>query len=215
MAKSIYYWQLTLVAVALSATLTACRTIQQPSSELYVIETQNTDSVPRYGIFELSFKHNGVYANSFFDVDLQTVFTSPDGSQHSIKGFFYGSDLWKIRFRPDQTGNWSYSYTFSGKNGFQKRGAGLFRTTSSSADGPVRTNPQNPYRWVFAGGKAYFPVGLEECVYIRSDQLTGTAIDGEDRNHPGRGISWDDYFSLYGQSGFNLFREELFVFPAR
>lgn len=195
-----------LVAVALVTTLTACRSIQQPTSELYVIENQNTDPVPRYGVLELSFKHNGVYANNFFDVDLQTIFISPNGAQHSIKGFFYGGDLWKIRFRPDQTGNWSYSYTFSSKNGFQKRGSGVFRSTPSRDDGPVRSNPQNQYRWVFASGKPYFPVGLEECVYIRHDQLAGTGIDGEDRNHPGRGISWDDYFSLYGQSRFNLFR---------
>jgi hypothetical protein len=205
-AKSIYYWQLTLVAVALSTTLTACRTIQQPSSELYVTETQNMDTIPRYSVFELSFKHNGIYVNNFFDVDLQTIFTSPDGAQHAVKGFFYGGDLWKIRFRPDQTGNWSYSYTFSNNDGFQKRGAGTFWTTSSSEDGPVRSNLQNPYRWVFASRKPYFPVGLEECVYLRGDRLAGTAIDGEDRNHPGRGISWDDYFSLYGQAGFNLFR---------
>ena len=206
MAKPIYRWQLTLVAAVLSTTLTSCRTVQRPSSELYVLETQNTDPVPCYGILELSFKHNGVYANSFFDVDLQTIFTSPDGVQHSVKGFFYGGDLWKIRFRPDQTGDWNYSYTFSSKNGFQKRGGGVFRSTSSSEDGPVRSNPQNQYRWVFASGKPYFPVGLEECVYMRGGQLAGAAIDGEDRDHPGRGISWDDYFSLYGQAGFNLFR---------
>ncbi len=206
MAKLIYCWHLTLVAVALSAALTACRTIQPSSSELYVVETQNTDAVPRYGILELSFKHNGVYANSFFDVHLQTIFTSPDGVQHPVKGFFYGGDLWKTRFRPDQPGIWSYSYTFSSKNGFQKRGGGVFRSISSSEDGPVRSSPQNQYRWVFASGKPYFPVGLEECVYLRDGQLPGTQIDGEDRNHPGRGISWDDYFSLYRQSGFNLFR---------
>lgn len=206
MAKLIYHCQLMLVAVLLVTTQTACRTTQQPTSELYVIETQNTDPVPRYGVLELSFKHNGVYANSFFDVDLQTIFTSPNGVQHSVKGFFYGGDLWKIRFRPDQTGNWNYSYTFSSKNGFQKRGGGVFRSTPSRDDGPVCSNPQNQYRWVFASGKPYFPVGLEECVYMRHDRLAGTGIDGEDRNHPGRGISWDDYFSLYGQSRFNLFR---------
>ncbi len=197
---------MTVLAVALSTTLTSCRTGQRLSSELYVLKTQNTDPIPRYGILELSFKHNGIYDNGFFDVDLQTIFTSPDGVEHSVKGFFYGGDLWKIRFRPDQMGNWSYSYTFSAKNGFQKRGRGVFRSTLSGEDGPVRPSPQNPYRWVFASGKPYFPVGLEECVYVRGGQLPGIVVDGEDRNHPGHGISWDDYLSLFGQSGFNLFR---------
>lgn len=206
MAKQNYCWQLTLVAVVLSTTLTACRTVQRPGSELYVLESQNTDTVPRYGIVELSFKHNGLYDNNFFDVDLHTIFTAPNGVQRSVKGFFYGGDLWKIRFRPDQTGKWSYSYTFSNKSGFQKQGVGVFRTTPSSENGPVRSDPRNPYRWVFASGKPYFPIGLEECVYLRDGQLPGTGIDGGARDDPGRGISWDDYFSLYGQSGFNLFR---------
>jgi len=205
-AKLIGCRRLTPVALALGMTLTACRTVRPPGPKLYVVESQNTDAVSRYDILELSFKHNGAYENNFFDVELQTVFTSPDGIQHLAKGFFYGGDLWKVRFRPDQPGTWSYSYTFSSKSGFKEQGSGSFRCTPSSEQGPIRRDPQNQYRWVFASGKSYFPVGLEECVYARDGRLPGTAIDGEDRNHPGRTVSWDEYFSVYGRAGFNLFR---------
>ena len=39
---------------------------------------------------------------------------SPSGIEHRVKGFFYGKDLWKVRFRPDEAGTWTYSYTFTG-----------------------------------------------------------------------------------------------------
>jgi hypothetical protein len=194
------------LALALGMTLTVCRTISPPDPTLFFAESQNTDAVPRYDILELSFKHNGDYKNKFFDVELQTVFMSPDGIQHVVKGFFYGGDLWKVRFRPDQLGPWSYSYTFSSKSGFRKQGSGSFRSTPSTEPGPTHRNPQNPYRWVFASGKPYFPVGLEDCVYISGGGLPGTAIDGEDRKRPGQNVPWDEYFSVYGQAGFNLFR---------
>jgi hypothetical protein len=194
------------VALTFGLALSACRTARQPGFEVYVIESQNAEVVSQYDILELSFKHNGSYENNFFDVELQTVFTSPESMQHPAKGFFYGGDLWKVRFRPDQPGHWSYAYTFSGKSGFKKQGNGSFSTIPSAEPGPVRLNPQNSYRWVFAGGKPYFPVGLEDCVYTSGAGLPGTGIDGEDRKHPGRTVPWDEYFSVYGHSGFNLFR---------
>lgn len=97
---------LTLAAMVLAAVfmMLSC-TVHQVPVELFVSELHteliSSDSIPRYGIIELSFKHNGVYDNDFFDVAINVVFTSPSGAQHRVKGFFYGSDLWKVRFRPE------------------------------------------------------------------------------------------------------------------
>jgi hypothetical protein len=186
--------------------LVACREVRNPASELYLVESQNTEAVPRYGILELSFQHNGTYENKFFDVDLTAVFVSPDGTEHHIRGFFYGGDLWKVRFRPDRLGIWNYTYTFASTGGFRRQASGVFRCLTSDEDGPVQRNPENPFRWVFANGRPFFPVGLEDCVFIRGSQLLGVQIDGKDRQHPGPRITWDEYFSIYGQAGFNLFR---------
>ncbi len=166
----------------------------------------STDSVPRYSIFELSLKHNGVYNNNFLDVTLDAVFTSPSGMQHRVKGFFYEGDLWKVRYRPNEVGGWTYTYVLVGKGGFRKEGGADFYSTPSNAEGPVRHHPENPHRWIFTNGKPYFPVGLNDCFYFQDNQLRNIGFDGEERRDNGRRISVEDYFSVYGQAGFNLLR---------
>jgi len=157
-------------------------------------------------VLELSFQHTGVYRDNFLDADLETILKSPSGKEHRIAGFFYGRDLWKIRFRPDETGTWTYSYTFTGTGGFQRQGSGTFLCLSSEEHGPVRRNSGNPFRWVFADGKPFLPIGLQDCIRIDQGRIKDLVLDGEDRNHPGRKVSPDAYFSIYGQAGFNLLR---------
>jgi Domain of unknown function (DUF5060) len=183
----------------------SCSSRPDPS-DLFVAVTHNRDPVPRYSIFELSFKHNGVYQNKFFDVSVETVFTSPNGTQYHLKGFFYADDLWKVRIRPDEPGRWTYTYLVTGKGGFSKKDTGTFECTPSGADGPVVRNPRNPFRWMFANGKPYFLVGLQDCVPMRGGKLLDAQVDGGTRQEGGKKISWDEYFSLYSGVGFNLFR---------
>jgi hypothetical protein len=187
--------------------IASCAARPVPGQAL-TIESRSADSISRYDVLELSFKHNGFYDNKFFDVTLEVVFTSPGGVQRRAKGFFYGGDLWKVRFRPDQVGRWTYTYVMIGKGGFRKEGGGTFDSTPSTAEGPIRRHPENPHRWVFANGRPYFPIGLQDCVVARGSQLPDDrAIDGEGRtDHAGRRISQEEYFSIYGQAGFNLFR---------
>jgi hypothetical protein len=171
------------------------------------MEWRNADSIPRYGVLELSFQHKRVYDNKFFDVDLEVVFISPNGTARRVKGFFYGGDVWKVRFSPDELGRWTYTYLMTATGGFHREGEGAFNCTPSDADGPVRQNPENPHRWVFANGKPYFPVGLQDCMNVSEGQLGPKALDGEGRDDgKARKVSVDEYFSIYNQAGFNLLR---------
>jgi len=189
-----------------SLTWVGCRTGGQPVGGLSLLESQAPSEVPRYDVLEVSFQHNGAYRDNFFDVNLETIFESPSGVEHRIKGFFYGRDLWKVRFRPDEAGIWTYSYTFAGTGGFRRQSRGTFRCLPSSEDGPVQRSSGNRFLWVFADGKPYFPIGLQDCIYINGGQLQDLVIDGEGRAQPGRTVSIEEYFAIYGQSGFNLLR---------
>ncbi len=193
-----------LLATALS--LVVCRNRDQRASELFLIERNAPSAVPRYEVLELAFQHNGVYRDNFLDVHLEANLRSPSGIEHRVTGFFYGRDLWKIRFRPDEPGTWTYTYTFISTGGFRKQGSGTFVCLPSNQEGPVRRNPDNPFRWVFADGKPYFPIGLQDCVYIKGGQLQDFVIDGEDAKHPGRALPPNLYFQTYGQAEFNMFR---------
>ena len=54
--------------------------------------------------------------NPFLDYRLNVTFTSPSGSRVVVPGFFAGNgegegrgNIWRARFSPDETGQWSYS----------------------------------------------------------------------------------------------------------
>ncbi len=197
--------RLCLSAVTLllpASLLSGCAQHEAAAPTLYVTASQSPDSLPRDDLFELTLKHNGVYQNKFFDVAIDAVFTAPSGAQTRIKGFYYGGDLWQVRFRPNEVGRWQYTYTFAATNGFTLRGTGVFESTVSNAPGAVVRNPKNRYRWMLANGSAYFPIGLQECIGNGDSQM----IDGGTRSEGGRKISTEEYFALYGAAGFNLLR---------
>jgi hypothetical protein len=53
--------------------------------------SRNTGSVPKYEVFEITFRHETAYTNPFFDVTIDVVFTSPSKKQIHVGGFHYGS----------------------------------------------------------------------------------------------------------------------------
>ena len=112
-----------LAVTVFAAAMMMARCVNHPvPAQSFTTELHSANSIARYDIFDLSLKHNGVYDNNFFDVVLDVAFTSPDGTQHRVKGFYYGGDLWKARFRPDEPGAWTYTYTLTGKGGFRQEG---------------------------------------------------------------------------------------------
>lgn len=199
------FLQAALLSVAL--TIAGCHKGGQPVTAPYLLEQNVAAKVLRYNILELSFRHNGDYRNNFLDVSLEGILRSPSGVEYRVRGFFYAKELWKIRFRPNEIGAWTYSYAFAGAGGFRRQGSGTFLCLPSQADGPVRRNSNDPFRWIFADGKPFFPIGLQDCIRInREGRTQDLVIDGEDRKQPGRRVSSDDYFSIYGDAGFNLLR---------
>lgn len=156
-------------------------------SPLKVTQTQNTNTVPLYEVFEITLQHAGQYANPFFDVKIEVTFQSPSGKSVTVGGFHYGSskpptirvsqdkrgrqrteyqfekqDLYKARFTPQELGQWLYSYVFANREGARATGSGQFDCVQgrSNSRGFVRQHPTNPFRWVFDDGTPYFPIGL-------------------------------------------------------
>ncbi len=57
--------------------------------------------------------------NPFLDVRLRVDFTGPEGQTYEVHGFFAGNGrgsgtgrTWRVRFAPDQSGNWTYRVSF-------------------------------------------------------------------------------------------------------
>jgi len=64
--------------------------------------TQNTDSIGRFDVYELTIQHPMSYPNNWEDVIVSTVFSGPQTM--NISGFFYTTNVWKVRFAPPETG---------------------------------------------------------------------------------------------------------------
>ncbi len=67
-----------------------------------------TETVQKSMRFESRFTSDSDYANPVQEVKLRVEFTSPSGKKRSVLGFWDGGRTWRVRFSPDETGQWSY-----------------------------------------------------------------------------------------------------------
>jgi len=187
-----------------------------PANALEIQVTRNTDKLVPYQVFELTFQHDGKYASPTWDVTIAVTFTSPTGKKAKVGGFFYGSskpqkvtiepnagvrgtppavwscdpaDLWKARYAPSETGQWSFEYVFRTDAGEEATGSGTFAVVEGRlrSRGWVRISRDNPYRFVFEDGSAYFPIGYQHGIGDGNHDgsvLDSLAMDGPFRQDP-------------------------------
>lgn len=197
-------------------------------STLKVHRTQNTQKVPQYEVFEITFQHAQAHERPFFDVSIDLTLTSPSSKSIRVGGFYYHEDLWKARYAPNELGCWTYRYVFKSHHGQSTSGQGGFACVKGPRPSPgfVRQHPRNPLRLAFDNGQPFFPIGLQDCWGDNSD--TGSALDQCSMEGPFRtdlkdppplpdgpmflrGPSCnpqnaDVYFRTFAQCGFDLYR---------
>ncbi|MHB1317552.1 MAG: apiosidase-like domain-containing protein [Anaerolineae bacterium] len=67
------------------------------------------EPVERYGVFECWFRGGAGQDHPYRDVCATAMLCAPDGREHSIALFWFGDDVWGLRFSPGQTGTWTFS----------------------------------------------------------------------------------------------------------
>jgi hypothetical protein len=70
-------------------------------------------SVGLYEMHTINVTNTNSYDNPFKDVILTATFTSPTGGDFNVYGFYDAGTTWRIRFTPNETGTWDYTYQFS------------------------------------------------------------------------------------------------------
>ncbi|HEU5080757.1 MAG TPA: DUF5060 domain-containing protein [Opitutaceae bacterium] len=114
-----------------------------------------TDSVEKWGIFELELK-GPAEGNPFVDVRLSAVFT--DGAHtHEVDGFYDGDDVYRVRFMPEATGVWHYETKSNVWPLTGKTGAFTVTPATKNNHGPVRV--RNTFHFGYADGTPFKPVG--------------------------------------------------------
>ncbi len=216
-------------SVVLLADMSMAQPTDTPSSPVpQVRQAQNSTVIPRYEVFEIAFQHESQYESPFFDVTIDVTLTSPSSKQVQVGGFYYKPGLWKARFAPGELGRWTYRFIFKSTQGQAASGDGAFTCIKGLKPNPgfLRQHRENPYRFVFDDGTAYFPIGVQDC--WGDNNHNGSVLDvfsmeGPFRTDlkeppalpPGpmfvRGPSSnpqnaDVFFRSFGQCGFNLYR---------
>jgi hypothetical protein len=69
--------------------------------------------IPRWTPFERALESTVEYANPPQEAVLTVVFTSPQGKESKVHGFWDGGRAWRVRFAPDQIGRWTWKTTCS------------------------------------------------------------------------------------------------------
>lgn len=112
------------------------------------------NEIGRWGRFEIEFINNNYYIDPFTDVELLAEFTSPDGRKVETWGFYDGNGVWKLRFMPDQTGEWEYIIWFSDQS--RQKLYGKFQCIPSEIPGMIAADETNPIWFGFKGGQHTF-----------------------------------------------------------
>ncbi len=155
-----------------------------PSNEAFA-QTYASGAAPRIAMQSVNSTEIGLYEkfeaillleNAVFDnpydpeqIDVRAVFTSPTGRRWDLYGFYdnyQNRQQWKVRFSPNETGDWKYVLYATNANGTGRSVEYTFRAVPSGHHGWLHTSPKNPHYFVhddgtsFYGLAAYWPWGI-------------------------------------------------------
>lgn len=164
--------------------------------------------VPLNGVFEQSLSWDSThYSNPWEQATVGARLTSPTNKTYYIGGYYYAPSTWKIKFAPNELGTWKWTALLKDSK-TQGTRSGTFNVVASSEHGFLRQSKLDRFRWQFADGTPYNPIGIGDCVLDRDK--SGSPFDNDMGLDgialvPTR-VSLDKYLDTYGAAGMNIFR---------
>jgi hypothetical protein len=147
-------------------------------------------SVHVHGVCELTFTSSGGCADPTWDCDVLAAFASPSGRTVTVRGFWDGGDVWRVRFSPDEVGTWSYRTT--------SEDSALCASGSLECVPYEGTNPlylHGPLR--VAASKTYLEHADGTPFFWLGDTAWNGVIRGDDAN-------WDRFLRLRREQDFTV-----------
>ncbi len=145
--------------------------------------------------YEIPFISGKSYKNPIYDVKyFKAMFVSPTGKTKTVHGFWDGGRNWKVRFRPDEAGHWSYSTACSdtansGLHG--QEGSFQVGATQSRLDlyrrGQI-VHPPGTYHLAHADGTPFFWAGCTAW--------NGALLSTDEE--------WEKYLKQRAETGYNV-----------
>jgi len=141
-------------------------------------------------------------------ISIDAHFTAPSGRQMVVPAFYYqdyvrsgttqevmttnNTYAWKVRFSPDEIGNYTYFITVLDKNGssqYPASGSLNFQSVASTSKGFIKVSPRDSRFMEFSNGESFVPISA-----------------GQQWWKAGRSLSYDKAFDDFGKNGINLTR---------
>ncbi|NQU87615.1 MAG: DUF5060 domain-containing protein [Mariniphaga sp.] len=135
-------------------------------SPLVKVAGINTSSVKKYEKFELILDLENVGIENPYDpedIDVYAYFTAPSGKKIKIIGFYdnnLDADKWKIRFSPNETGEYKYQVFVNDAGGSGESAISNFTARESEHHGWIKPSEINPHYFAHDDGTSYYGVGV-------------------------------------------------------
>lgn len=133
---------------------------------ILIANALNANTVEQYAIHEIELKGPAA-GNPFVDVKL-----SAELRFHNrillCEGFYDGDGIYKIRFMPDEPGEWTYVTKSNIKELDKKKGSFSCTAASGNNHGPVKV--RNVYDFGFADGTPFYPVGTTCYAWVHQPE---------------------------------------------
>lgn len=150
-------------------------------------------TVHQWGRWEGAFTGERERENSVQEADLSVDLTAPSGARHRAAGFWDGGRDWRVRFCPDEVGEWRYESTSSDASDAGLHGRrGAFTVLPYEGENPlyrhgqVRVAPSGRHLQHADGAPFFF--------------LADTCWNGP---HLSRPDEWDEYLADRSAKGFS------------
>lgn len=105
----------------------------------------------------------------FVDVQIEATFNSGN-SIKTVKGFYNGNGIYKIRYMPEKTGTWKYVTKSNNKKLNDKKGE--FECVSATGDNFGKIEVDKQYHFKYNNGKPFYPFGTTSYAWTsQSDSL--------------------------------------------
>ena len=158
-----------------TATAPAASTSTKDLPSITAAAPDRTD-LPRYESADIAISLNAKYQNPYDlrQVNLEGLFTGPDGQTMKVPGYWDGDTAWHIRFTPSQVGQWTYQLTVTDSRGTSLPTEGRLNVTVSDLHGWIQAgNWINPaysgHYLVYQDGTPFYGIGHCDALNILVD----------------------------------------------
>lgn len=135
--------------------------------------------VPRWSVHEVALTAAKRYANFKEAAPVTATFRGPGGAVKTVRGFWDGDDLFKLRFTPDREGEWTFTTASSDAELGAKSGTLRCTAPLPGSRGFLRRDEQHPHHFVWDDGTRYFLCGNTHYGLADREKKDGeTTIEG-------------------------------------